>query len=146
MSAGSGSSQPVASIALKSTVRLRAEAGRGQPVLGSSDHSGFLTHCATDLLRRLPPACLAAKPPGPYPACSDAFSPPSAYLVHLRAWPKLKPFLASPDHMNRPISAVCVRIWACVDTEKREPIEIVRGKLAVVIEGLPQSCQETNGS
>nr|XP_044991591.1 glutathione S-transferase P 2-like isoform X2 [Jaculus jaculus] len=39
------------------------------------------------------------------PSCLDAFPLLSAYVARLSARPKIKAFLASPDHMNRPISA-----------------------------------------
>uniref|UniRef100_A0A8D2E0M0 Glutathione S-transferase n=1 Tax=Sciurus vulgaris TaxID=55149 RepID=A0A8D2E0M0_SCIVU len=38
------------------------------------------------------------------PSCLDAFPLLSAYVARLSARPKLKAFLASPDHVNRPIN------------------------------------------
>ncbi|KAM5247671.1 glutathione S-transferase P [Ctenodactylus gundi] len=38
------------------------------------------------------------------PHCLDAFPLLSAYVARLSARPKLKAFLASPDHVNRPIN------------------------------------------
>uniref|UniRef100_A0A5F9CPB1 glutathione transferase n=1 Tax=Oryctolagus cuniculus TaxID=9986 RepID=A0A5F9CPB1_RABIT len=39
------------------------------------------------------------------PGCLDAFPLLSAYVARLSARPKLKAFLASPEHVNRPINA-----------------------------------------
>lgn len=38
------------------------------------------------------------------PGCLDAFPLLSAYVARLSARPKIKAFLASPDHNNRPIN------------------------------------------
>lgn len=38
------------------------------------------------------------------PGCLDAFPLLSAYVARLSARPKLKAFLASPEHVNRPIN------------------------------------------
>ena len=37
------------------------------------------------------------------PGCLDPFPLLSAYVARLSARPKLKAFLASPEHVNRPI-------------------------------------------
>lgn len=39
------------------------------------------------------------------PSCLDAFPLLKAYVARLAARPKIKAFLASPDHVNRPINA-----------------------------------------
>ncbi|KAH0508584.1 Glutathione S-transferase P [Microtus ochrogaster] len=38
------------------------------------------------------------------PGCPDNFPLLSAYVAHLSARPKIKAFLSSPDHVNRPIN------------------------------------------
>ncbi|CAK7302820.1 Glutathione S-transferase P [Vulpes lagopus] len=38
------------------------------------------------------------------PSCLDSFPLLSAYVAHLSARLKLKAFLASPEHVNRPIN------------------------------------------
>ena len=38
------------------------------------------------------------------PSCLDSFPLLSAYVARLNSRPKLKAFLASPEHMNRPIN------------------------------------------
>ena len=40
-----------------------------------------------------------------FPDCLNDFPLLSAYVARLRARPKLKAFLDSPEHVNRPISA-----------------------------------------
>ncbi|XP_032745771.1 glutathione S-transferase P-like [Rattus rattus] len=38
------------------------------------------------------------------PGCLDNFPLLSAYVARLSAWPKIKAFLSSPDHVNHPIN------------------------------------------
>ena len=39
------------------------------------------------------------------PSCLDSFPLLSAYMARLNSRPKLKAFLASPEHVNRPINS-----------------------------------------
>ncbi|KAK2495765.1 hypothetical protein MC885_007060 [Smutsia gigantea] len=56
--------------------------------------------CPADILDRVQPAGLAAESPGPDPSCLDSLPPLPAYAARLSTRPKLKAFLASPEHTN----------------------------------------------
>ena len=65
-----------------------------------------LHHGRPDLLCGLQPAGPASDSPGEFlaPSCLDSFPLLSAYMARLNSRPKLKAFLASPEHVNQPIN------------------------------------------